>query len=127
MGRFNKPKSFGKREFSRSSSPGRPERRPDREDFSRPRRNSELEMTSAVCAKCGKSCEIPFKPTGKRPVYCRSCFTQTAPSEPGNESRNFASRDRYSNRSESRSGSSSEELDKINRKLDKIMRALDID
>ncbi len=127
MGKFNKTKSFGKRDFGRSNSSGRPERRSDREDFSRPRRNSELEMTSAICAKCGKSCEIPFKPTGNRPVYCRSCFTQTGPSESGNESRNFASRDRYSNRSESKSGSSSEELDRINRKLDKILRALEID
>lgn len=32
------------------------------------------EMHKAVCADCGKSCEVPFKPTGERPVYCRECF-----------------------------------------------------
>ncbi len=30
----------------------------------------------AVCAECGQSCEVPFKPTGDRPVYCRTCFSK---------------------------------------------------
>ena len=25
----------------------------------------------ATCAECQKECEIPFKPTGGRPVYCK--------------------------------------------------------
>jgi CxxC-x17-CxxC domain-containing protein len=32
-------------------------------------------MHKAVCADCGKNCEVPFKPSGDRPVYCKSCFT----------------------------------------------------
>ena len=32
------------------------------------------EMHKAICADCGKECEVPFKPTGERPVYCRECF-----------------------------------------------------
>jgi len=28
----------------------------------------------AVCDKCGQSCEVPFRPTGDRPVYCSNCF-----------------------------------------------------
>ena len=31
-------------------------------------------MYKAVCANCGKSCEVPFRPSGDRPVYCRDCF-----------------------------------------------------
>jgi len=34
------------------------------------------EMHKAVCADCGKECEVPFKPSGDRPVYCRDCFTK---------------------------------------------------
>jgi CxxC-x17-CxxC domain-containing protein len=30
----------------------------------------------AVCAECGQPCEVPFKPTGDRPVYCRTCFSK---------------------------------------------------
>ena len=31
-------------------------------------------MYKAVCADCRKSCEVPFKPRGDRPVYCKNCF-----------------------------------------------------
>jgi CxxC-x17-CxxC domain-containing protein len=34
----------------------------------------EREMFDAVCSKCGKPCQVPFKPTEGRPVYCRDCF-----------------------------------------------------
>lgn len=31
-------------------------------------------MYRATCADCKKECELPFKPTGERPVYCKECF-----------------------------------------------------
>lgn len=31
-------------------------------------------MHSATCNQCGSSCEVPFKPNGKKPIYCRDCF-----------------------------------------------------
>jgi CxxC-x17-CxxC domain-containing protein len=34
----------------------------------------EKKMYSAVCSKCGKTCEVPFRPTGGKPVYCDECF-----------------------------------------------------
>jgi len=33
-------------------------------------------LHKAVCADCHKDCEIPFKPTGERPVYCKPCFSK---------------------------------------------------
>lgn len=32
------------------------------------------EMHDAVCAACGKQTQVPFKPMGNRPVYCRDCY-----------------------------------------------------
>ncbi|HLC90182.1 MAG TPA: CxxC-x17-CxxC domain-containing protein [Candidatus Nanoarchaeia archaeon] len=32
------------------------------------------EMHKATCSDCGKECEVPFKPTTGKPVYCRECF-----------------------------------------------------
>ncbi len=32
------------------------------------------EMHKAVCSECGKECEVPFKPTEGKPVYCKECF-----------------------------------------------------
>jgi CxxC-x17-CxxC domain-containing protein len=37
------------------------------------------EMNKAVCADCGKNCEVPFKPTAGRPVYCRDCYRKHMP------------------------------------------------
>ena len=31
-------------------------------------------MVKAICDECGQECELPFKPTGEKPVYCSSCF-----------------------------------------------------
>lgn len=31
-------------------------------------------LHKAVCADCGKGCEVPFKPANGRPVYCKECF-----------------------------------------------------
>ena len=39
--------------------------------FGRPR-----EMHKATCADCKKECEVPFKPSGDRPVYCKECFSK---------------------------------------------------
>jgi CxxC-x17-CxxC domain-containing protein len=33
----------------------------------------------AVCAECGTTTTVPFRPRGDRPVYCRACFTAQAP------------------------------------------------
>ena len=54
---------------------GRQDRRGDRQggfrkDFG-PR-----EMHKAVCSECGKECEVPFKPTEGRPIYCKDCFSK---------------------------------------------------
>jgi CxxC-x17-CxxC domain-containing protein len=31
-------------------------------------------MYPAICAACGKECEVPFEPRSGRPVYCDECF-----------------------------------------------------
>ena len=73
----------------------------DRGSRSRPRRD--IEMTKVTCSSCGNKCEVPFKPTSSKPVYCSDCFTKKDKS------------------------SSNRDLDKINKKLDKIMEALEIE
>lgn len=31
-------------------------------------------MFKATCANCGNPCEVPFRPSGDRPIYCSDCF-----------------------------------------------------
>jgi|SRR3989344_1104728 len=99
-GRFGGSRDRPEREFTRD----RPRR-----DFNEPRREfsrdrPQLEMHEVTCDKCGKKCEVPFKPSSNKPVYCSDCFRKESPSR-----------------------DSSGELEQINKKLDKILRALKIE
>lgn len=47
----------------------------DRDD----RSGGHKQLFPAVCSECGKDCELPFRPTGDKPVYCRDCFNKHSP------------------------------------------------
>ena len=34
------------------------------------------EMYDVICADCGCATQVPFRPSGDRPVYCRDCFSK---------------------------------------------------
>lgn len=38
-------------------------------------------MHPATCSKCGKACQVPFIPTGNRPIFCTSCFKEQGGSQ----------------------------------------------
>ena len=48
------------------------------------------EMHKVNCSECGKETEVPFKPDGDRPVYCRDCYQKHK-----KPSFNRGGRDRY--------------------------------
>ncbi len=100
--------SFDERRSSFDSGRGRPFERDSFND----RRGSgrRLEMHDAICARCGRPCQLPFKPTGTKPVYCRDCFGKTD----------------YEEKS-SQGELSTEQFITLNRKLDKILKFLKID
>lgn len=74
-----------------------------------------VEMHSAVCDNCGKSCEVPFRPTSGKPVYCSNCFESK---REGSDSRSSG----YERRSPERPDNG---LSEINAKLDNILRLLE--
>ena len=37
------------------------------------------EMHKTTCSDCKQETEVPFKPSGDRPVYCRECFQKHRP------------------------------------------------
>lgn len=47
-------------------------------------------MHRATCVECGNGCEVPFKPNGSKPIYCRDCFKRD---DQGGSDRRFNSRD----------------------------------
>jgi len=83
-------------------------------------RSSFKKMHQVVCDRCKKNCEVPFKPTAGKPVYCSDCFRK-------DESPRQESRSGYgsSRRHGSREGPS--EFQQINAKLDRILEMLNDD
>lgn len=45
-------------------------------DVKQENRFRERVLHKAICADCNKECEVPFKPSGDRPVYCKDCFSK---------------------------------------------------
>ncbi|MBU0531033.1 MAG: CxxC-x17-CxxC domain-containing protein [Candidatus Uhrbacteria bacterium] len=78
----------------------------DRSHDKKPRHfdRGDKQMHQATCSECGNKCEVPFKPTGSKPIYCSDCFSNV---EHGGGS-----------------SGSSKQFDEINEKLDRILRAL---
>ena len=44
-------------------------------DYKKPR-DGAPQMHKANCAECKRNCEVPFKPNGKKPVYCKDCHNE---------------------------------------------------
>ena len=86
-------------------------------------------MFSAVCDNCGKDCEVPFRPSTEKPIYCSKCFEDIAPrrddsrrdgrSSGGNRDTSFRPRNNSSDISQLK-----DQLSGISAKLDTIIRLL---
>ena len=66
------------------------------------------EMHKATCSACGEECEVPFKPSQDRPVYCRDCFMKQKGKTPKEETEK-ESEDKDSEAGESEDEDESEE------------------
>jgi CxxC-x17-CxxC domain-containing protein len=80
MNKFRKPHG---NPFNRERDDRRPGfvARPP-QDFGRRDRGDKKELFDAVCAHCGKACQVPFRPNGQKPVYCKECFNSDRGSAP---------------------------------------------
>jgi len=76
-------KSGGSRSFGNRDSGSR--------GFGGHDRSSRPQMHKAVCDECGESCEVPFRPTGDKPIYCNTCFANKRGSD---DNRNGGARNR---------------------------------
>ncbi len=113
-----------------SNGPRRPFNKAGGRSFG-PRDNDSKEMFDAQCNKCGTRCSVPFRPNGKKPVYCKDCFVR----DDSRESRPFEKRSYGPERSFSpkpqapaedpRIGAMQRELTVIHEKLDTLIQSLE--
>jgi CxxC-x17-CxxC domain-containing protein len=101
------------------------------------RDNREKEMHSAVCTECKKDCEVPFRPTNGKPIFCKDCFSRQDGGDRGERGgdrgprRDFNDRDsRPSFEKRSFDAPKTDEgvknqLEAINSKLEKLIRSIE--
>jgi len=88
------------------------------------RGNSRPQMHRATCDECGNQCEVPFRPSGEKPVFCNDCFAYSRDSQ-GPTRRNDSPRpERREFVKESPRGMSEDQFKTLNSKLDEILRIL---
>ncbi len=96
--------------FTNHGGASRSDSRSDRGGRDRSR-HSDRPMFDAVCDTCGKRFELPFRPTGDKPVYCNECFDKEGGSS---VSKNVSAPvNQYK-----------EQFEMLNAKLDRIIKAL---
>ncbi len=67
----------GKPKFGGTKKFGGPGRGHDRGHDRSERPAGDKELFKTTCTACHKSCEVPFRPSSNKPVYCRECFAKT--------------------------------------------------
>jgi len=104
----------------------------DRRSFGGRGNSDRSRMVQVVCDKCGCDCEVPFKPSGDKPVYCNTCFEQMGGGRNRDDrgSRRFGDRDNRGSR-DSRPNRSPQpvidfkkDFEEINNKLNQILEIL---
>lgn len=129
---YSKPtmRNFDQRGGSRGgdrSGGGRGFGRPSFGDRDR-RDRGPVTMHKAICATCGESCEVPFRPSGDKPVYCSNCFraNQDGGDRSERSPRKEFGRPSFTKSPDYRSGGSDNkrEFETINAKLDKLTTSI---
>ena len=104
------------------------------------RSDGPAEMFKTVCSECGNSCEVPFRPSGDKPVYCNNCFSSKregvdrkprndfkdrAPRREFNDRPAFAPKPSFDAKPANNSGME-KQLTEMNIKLDRLIRSIEV-
>lgn len=113
------------RDFNRGRSGGG-------RDFKRRDFNGPQVMHKTICSDCGKECEVPFKPNGSKPVFCRDCFQGKRSSDSTRSESNYPRRSNFEDRGNNQTvrpqpvlvPQYGQQFEALNAKLDRILNML---
>lgn len=94
-------------------------------------------MHKATCTDCGKGCEVPFRPSGDKPVLCNNCFgDKRGGNQPQGGERRFDSRrdvvvshntfsaEKSESRPDRRIDDLKMQIDALHKKLDSVLEII---
>ena len=86
-------------------------------------------MNKAICDQCHKQCEVPFRPTAGKPVYCNDCFggkRETGPKKGFGGDYKTPPRTDFGNDVKKVSGEEiKKQIEVLNVKIDKLARLIE--
>ena len=110
--------------FNRGSNNDRGDRGGRGRSFDRPKFGSDRQMYEATCDSCGKTCRVPFRPSGEKPVYCSDCFEKRGAGPKGVRPERSGRPSQSYSPSSQQPSTNKAELEALGVKLDKIIQLL---
>lgn len=92
-------------------------------DYGRPSFGGDREMFETVCSACGKTTMVPFRPNGKKPVFCNDCFKKQGGGADEPRRSTFVKRADYGRRPDFEKKSTAQydaQIEMLNRKIDRL-------
>ena len=125
--KFGDRPSFGDRPTGRPSFGGAPKRWDDKPSRGQAGPGGKLILHRATCSTCGQNCEVPFRPSEDRPVFCKNCFDKNDTSAKGGRfdkrdggSRSFST----SNTPDPRIDDLKKQIESLSYKVEKLIKML---
>ena len=93
----------------------------------------EVTMHKAVCDECHKSCEVPFRPSSDKPIYCNDCFAGKRGNDGGRKDfgdrggrRDFGGKPSFAKPTGAPMGDDvKKQLNEMNSKLDRLVSVIE--
>ncbi len=85
------------------------------------------DLHDATCSKCGDACQVPFKPNGSKPIFCKKCFNKDGAPAPTKRFGGDRERPSFGTRSATPVADTSKleaRLKAIEKKLDMLIEAV---
>ena len=82
------------------------------------------DMHPATCSSCGAACEVPFKPNGKKPIFCRNCFKKGEGANQRYDRSSAPGKPAYVSTPRTGTEGIEKQLKALNEKMDLILEAL---
>ena len=98
----------------------------------------EVTMHKAICDECHKECQVPFRPSGDKPIYCNECFSSKRNNDdrgprkdfggdrgPGRDFNNKPAQSSFVKPTAPVQNDTTKQLAEINTKLDRLASAIE--
>lgn len=79
----------------------------------------------AICDQCKQNCEVPFRPTGNKPIYCSNCFEGKRDGPEDRKTRRFDNKTSNYQVNDKAREQLTKTIEKLDNKIDKLIEIME--